>query len=232
VRTAELQAANEELKSFTYSVSHDLRAPLRGIDGYSQLLVANYADRLGAEGRRLLGNVRQGAQQMGRLIEDLLAYSRIERRGLSGARLNLATHWTRVVKERQDEIAARGVVIGAALDGLTAQADPEGLTIVLRNLLDNALKFTRDSQPPRIHVRGKAEARSVVLAIEDNGIGFDLQFKDRIFEIFQRLQRAEDYPGTGIGLAIVRKAMQRMGGRVWADGAVGKGATFFLELPQ
>lgn len=232
-RTAELAAANKELETFTYSVSHDLKAPLRGIDGYSRLLLEGYQAQLDEEGRLFLNNVRHGVDQMVQLIEDLLAYSRMERRSLGTRTVDLARMVAEVIDERQGDIAARGVVVElAGLQGLVAHADPEGLAMVLRNLVDNALKFTRDSRPPALTIRGTTAEKSVILEVRDNGIGFDMQFHERIFEIFQRLQRAEDYPGTGVGLAIVHKAMQRMGGRAWAESRPGQGATFHLELPR
>lgn len=231
-RTAALAAANKELETFTYSVSHDLKAPLRGIDGYSQLLLEDHREQLDEEGRLFLDRVREGVTRMSQLIEDLLAYSRMERRDLYGVPLVLAHVVARVLDERRDELAARGVELDNRLGSETALADPDGLAMVLRNLIDNALKFSRDRQPPRLEIVATEGPESTILSIKDNGIGFDMQFRDRIFEIFQRLQRAEDYPGTGVGLAIVRKAMQRMGGRVWADSTPGQGATFFLELPR
>ncbi len=170
---------------------------------------------------------------MSQLIEDLLAYSRMERRGLQGIPVDLAGLMARILAEREDEIQASGATrAGGTGRDLIARADPDGLAMVLRNLLDNALKFHRPDESPVIEIQGQAREDSVMLTIRDQGIGFDMQFHDRIFEIFQRLQRAEDYPGTGIGLAIVRKAMQRMGGRVRAESAPGQGATFFLELPR
>lgn len=231
-RTAALAAANKELETFTYSVSHDLKAPLRGIDGYSQLLLEDHRDRLDEEGRLFLDRVREGVTRMSQLIEDLLAYSRMERRDLHGVPLALADAVARILDERRDELAARNVELVNRLAGETARADPDGLAMVLRNLIDNALKFSRNRQPPRLEIAATEGPESTILKIKDNGIGFDMQFRDRIFEIFQRLQRAEDYPGTGVGLAIVRKAMQRMGGRVWAEGTPGEGAAFYLELPR
>lgn len=229
-RTAELAALNQELEAFAYSVSHDLKAPLRGIDGYSRLLLEHYADRLDTEGHLFLGNVRSGAEQMSRLIDDLLDYSRMERRTLQQVPVDLARLVEGVVAERAPEIDARGVVLRHALAPLSVHADAGGLTQVLRNLLDNALKFSRDAVPPTIEIGTRVAGGVCTLWVRDNGIGFDMRFHDRVFEIFQRLQRAEDYPGTGIGLAIVRKAVQRMGGRVWAESRPGHGATFFLEL--
>jgi PAS domain S-box-containing protein len=231
-RTAELAAANKELETFTYSVSHDLKAPLRGIDGYSRLLLEDHQQQLDEEGRLFVNNVRSGVAQMGQLIDDLLAYSRMERRSLHSQHLDLERQVTQILDEREADITARGMQVTLALQGLSGRADAEGLAMVLRNLIDNALKFTRDSQPPRLSLSSVPSKGSIILKISDNGIGFDMRFHDRVFEIFQRLQRAEDYAGTGIGLAIVHKAMQRMGGRVWAESAPGQGATFYLELPR
>jgi PAS domain S-box-containing protein len=231
-RTRELDAANKELQTFTYSVSHDLKAPLRGIDGYSRLLLEDHREQLDEEGRLFLDKVRHGVAHMGRLIEGLLAYSRLERRHLHGRTLDLAEQVGMVLDSRRVELQAAGMIIEVRLHGLSVCADPAGLDMVLRNLLDNALKFTRDSEPPMLTISGSQSDQSVTLAISDNGIGFDMRFHERIFGIFQRLQRAEDYPGTGVGLAIVHKAMQRMGGRVWAQSQPGHGATFYLELPR
>jgi signal transduction histidine kinase len=169
---------------------------------------------------------------MSQLIEDLLAYSRMERRGLHGVPLDLAELMGRLLTERAADIQATGADVQVELEGLTARADPDGLALVLRNLLDNALKFHRPGESPAVHISGATGESSVRLRIADQGIGFDMQFHDRIFEIFQRLQRAEDFPGTGIGLAIVRKAMSRMGGHAWAESAPGQGAVFYLELPR
>lgn len=231
-RTAQLQAVNRELEAFTYSVSHDLKAPLRGIDGYSRLLEEDYRDQLDAEGRRFLQNIRQGTAQMHQLIEDLLDYSRLERRPLQHARLDLPAMVQAVIAERQPEFDRHGVSVRFEVPALTVSADREGLLIVLRNLLENAVKFSRNAQPPRIEIGAEDGAGKTLLWVRDNGIGFDMKFHDRIFDMFQRLQRAEEYPGTGIGLALVRKAVQRMGGRVWAESSPGTGATFYLELPQ
>jgi PAS domain S-box-containing protein len=231
-RTAELASANQELETFTYSVSHDLKAPLRGIDGYSRLLLEDHREQLDEEGRLFLDNVRHGVDQMNQLIEDLLAYSRMERRELLGVPLDLERQVAAVLAECRDEIAAKGMRVSVDLGAPVVHADPDGLAMVLRNLIDNAIKFSRDSRPPTLAISAIPTEKGVTLAIQDNGIGFDMQFHDRIFDIFQRLQRAEDYPGTGVGLAIVRKAMQRMGGRVWAASAPGQGATFYLELPR
>lgn len=231
-RTAELAAANKELETFTYSVSHDLKSPLRGIDGLSQILIEDYQDQLDAPGVELLNRVRNRVRQMNQLIEDLLTYSRMERRSPIRTSVNLSQLVNTILDASREDIQARSMVVEMSLPELFAQADPEGLTIVLRNLVDNAIKFTRDSHPPTLAITGHADEKSITLVVRDNGIGFDMKYHDRIFDIFQRLQRAEDYPGTGVGLAIVSKAMQRMGGRIWAESVPGQGATFYLTLPR
>lgn len=230
-RTRQLETLNQSLESFVYSVSHDLKAPLRGIDGYCRLLEEDYAARLDAEGRLFLANIRQGVTRMQELIDDLLAYSRMERKAMAAVSIDPRSVIEPLIDERRHEIEARGVRIALTLPALEVSADPDGLTIVLRNLLDNALKFTRQCPQPEIVIGGEASPDGVHLWLRDNGIGFDMKYHDRIFEIFQRLHRLEDYPGTGVGLALVKKATERMGGRIWAESAPGQGATFHLLLP-
>lgn len=230
-RTEQLQVVNRELEAFAYSVSHDLKAPLRGIDGYSRLLLDDHADDLNDEGRMFLQNIRQGTRQMAQLIEDLLAYSRIERRSLQTDRVDLSRLVNATLAERAEEIAALQVTMTVNISAQMVNADRDGLTMALRNLLDNALKFTRDSPKPAIEIGIRLDPGACILWVRDNGIGFDMKFHERIFEIFQRLHLADDFPGTGIGLAIVRKALQRMGGTAWAESAPGQGATFYLGLP-
>jgi len=231
-RTTELQARNRELETFTYSVSHDLKAPLRGIDGYSRLLLEDYHDRLDEEGRTFLMTIRQAADQMRQLIEDLLAYSRMERRSLASNKVHPLALVQTLLAERTEDINARNVSVTVNMPDVVVRADPDGLAQVLRNLLDNALKFTGKVSDPHIEIGGQEKEKTCILWVRDNGIGFDMRYHDRIFEIFQRLHAAEEYPGTGIGMAIVLKAMVRMGGRVWAESEPGKGATFYLEVPK
>jgi PAS domain S-box-containing protein len=231
-RTAELETKNKELETFTYSVSHDLKAPLRGIEGYSRLLMEDYPERLDDNGRRFLNTIRQATLHMGRLIDDLLAYSRLERRSWRSRPIQPRAIAETLLGERADEAQTRGVTLRMDVPPTTVPADPDGLTLALRNLLDNALKFTAGAPHPAIEIAGRETPDTFILSVHDNGVGFDMKFHDRIFEIFQRLHRAEDYEGTGIGLAIVRKAMERMGGRVWAESEPGHGATFFLEIPK
>ncbi|MBK9363747.1 MAG: PAS domain S-box protein [Rubrivivax sp.] len=228
-----LRKANRELETFTYSVSHDLKAPLRGIDGYSRLLLSDHFDRLDDEGRQFLQHIRQATQHMGALIDDLLTYSRLERRDLAIVPLPLADAVRTALAGLRQDLDAAGVQLEVRVDpGLRARADAQGLTMALRNLVDNAVKFSRTRATPRVTIEATRSEGGVRLAVHDNGVGFDMKFHDRIFSIFQRLHRAEDYPGTGVGLAIVRKAMERMGGRVWAHSQPGEGATFTLELPE
>ena len=231
-RTAQLEAANKELAAFSYSVSHDLKAPLRGIAGYSHLLEDSAAERLSEEGRLFLRNIRQGVAQMQTLIDDLLAYARMERRTLGNEVVDLSASMDAVMRGYSRDVAERGITLRSELPLLTVRADREGLFVVLRNLVDNAFKFSSGARPPTVELGARDADGRVILWVRDNGIGFDMKYHERIFEMFSRLQRAEDYSGTGVGLALVRKAVQRMGGRVWAESTPGQGATFFVELPH
>ena len=230
-RTASLEAVLRELESFTNTVAHDLKAPLRGIDGYSRLLREEAAERLTGDDRNLLDRVVDNAGQMQRLIDDLLAYARLERRAPHLRAVDLTPTVAAVRQRLQDTIDRCGAEITLTLPPLTVHADADDLAMVLLQLLDNALKFSCAATPPRIEIGGRAEAQRSVLWIKDNGIGFDPRYHDRIFGIFERLERAEDYPGTGIGLALVYKTLERMDGRVWAESAPGEGAVFYVELP-
>ena len=228
-----LRQVNQELETFTYSVSHDLKAPLRGIDGYSRLLLSEHSEQLSQEAQQFLQRIRQATQQMGVLIDDLLSYSRLERRQQTLMALPLAAIARHVLQACEQELQSRGVQVQLSVAAeLRAWGDAQGLTMSLRNLVDNALKFSRDSAEPRIDISAVLVGDRVQLSVRDNGAGFDMRFHDRIFAIFQRLHRAEDFPGTGVGLAIVRKAIERMGGRVFANSQPGEGACFILELPQ
>ncbi len=230
-RTRELELANRELESFSYAVSHDLKAPLRGIDGYTQILLEDYRDRLDDDGRQFLANVRRGVAQMHQLIEDMLAYSRMERSTLESCAIDLSALCEAVVSGVRVE-DGRSVRIDRKIPLIEIPSDVDGLTLVLRNLLENALKFTRQQAEARIELGAREDGERVLLWVKDNGIGFDMKYHDRIFDMFQRLHRAEEYPGTGVGLALVKKAIQRLGGRIWAESAPGEGATFYLELPR
>ncbi len=231
-RTAQLSQANQELEAFSYTVSHDLKAPLRGIDGYSQLLFEEYGDKLDEEGRHFVRRIRHGVQQMGELISDLLEYSRMERRDMAAGPVAIRPLVESVLEGFQADIERQGAQVRTGLDDFTLALDREGIAVVLRNLIGNALKFSRDSRPPVVEIGSRLENGRRVLWVRDNGVGFDMKYHDRMFGIFQRLHRAEEFPGTGVGLALVAKAVQRMGGRVWAESVPGAGATFYLEFPQ
>ena len=229
-RTDELDAKARELESFAYSVAHDLKAPLRGIEGYSRLLLEDHMDALGEEGRDFLRAIRGSTERMNLLIDDLLAYSRIERRAFSAEPIEIRPLVENLIKERRIEFEERKIIFTMEVNGSVVIADTAGLSQALRNYLDNAIKFTSETRDPRIEVGADETEKSCRLWVRDNGVGFDMKFHDRIFEIFHRLHPMENYPGTGIGLAIVRKAIERMGGRVWAESEPGKGATFYLEV--
>jgi PAS domain S-box-containing protein len=231
-RTAALDAKSRELETFAYSVAHDLKAPLRGIDGYARLLLEDYADKLDEEGRSFLQTIHTSTEEMSQLIQDLLAYSSLERRQLIRDRLELVPLITALVEQKKRDIAGRSIDFVLNIEDGTVLADASGLTQALRNYIDNAIKFTCEAPEPRIEVGSRETVQSCRVWVRDNGIGFDMKYHDRIFDIFQRLHRLEDYPGTGVGLAIVRKAMERMGGRAWAESEPGRGATFYLEIPK
>lgn len=230
-RTAQLRRLNEELEAFSYTVSHDLKAPLRGIDGYSQLLQEEHGSHLGEEGRQFLGRIRRGVQQMGDLISGLLDYSRMERRTMEHQRVDVPALVAQVIEGFSADIDSTRVQLSLNLEPMVLQLDREGMAVVMRNLVGNAVKFSHAKDQPEVEIGARTEGGRRILWVRDNGVGFDMKYHDRIFGIFQRLQRAEDYQGTGLGLALVAKAVQRMGGRVWAESRPGQGATFFLEFP-
>ena len=231
-RTNALNAKTRELESFTYSVAHDLKAPLRGIDGYTRLVLDEYAQTLNGDVQKFLKTIQGATDEMNQLIDDLLSYSRLERRELKAESIELAPIVNLLVTEKQREAAQRSIDFVVDVNGAVVLADASGLAQSLRNYLDNAIKFTRKIEQPRIEVGSKENGENCLLWVRDNGIGFDMKHHDRIFDIFQRINGAEEYPGTGIGLAIVRKAMERMGGRAWAESEPGHGATFYLEIPK
>jgi signal transduction histidine kinase len=228
-RTAQLEAANKELEAFAYSVSHDLRAPLRAMDGFSRILVEEYAPQLPDEAGRYLGLVRDNAQHMGQLIDDLLAFSRLGRQPLKVQRVMPADLARQALEDLRAEQEGREVKI--TIDDLPAcQADPALLRQVFANLLGNALKFTRKREVAAVEVGCRQTDGTCVYYVKDNGVGFDMRYADKLFGVFQRLHRAEEYGGTGVGLATVQRIIHRHGGRVWAEAEVDKGATFFFTL--
>ncbi|WP_319589443.1 PAS domain S-box protein [uncultured Draconibacterium sp.] len=231
-RTSQLEAANKELETFTYSVSHDLKAPLRGIDGYSKLLLNEYGNSLNEEASHFIKTIRSSTLQMNQLIEDLLAYSRLERSHFKPERIALQSFIKTLVSDFSNEIENEGIIVEIEIPEVEIVTDSTGLSIVLRNLLENAIKFTRGKPAPKVEINWEKKNGFWIISVKDNGVGFDMKYHNRIFEIFQRLHRSEDFQGTGIGLAMVFKAVQRMNGKVWAESSLGVGATFFVELPN
>lgn len=230
-RTAQLEAANRELESFSYSVSHDLRAPLRAIDGFSRLLLNDKGQRLDGEGQRLLEIIRTNTQKMGQLIDDLLAFSRLGRREVKAVDLDMARQVAEVVRELNDTLEGRTVHWDLKPLPQT-RADRALMHQVWVNLLDNALKFTRPRDAAVIEVGCQSAADEDTYYVKDNGVGFDMQYAHKLFGVFQRLHRYEEFEGTGVGLALVQRIIQRHGGRIWAEGQRGGGATFYFSLPR
>ena len=226
----ELQTVNAELEAFSYSVSHDLRAPLRAIDGFSQALLEDYRDRLDDAGTDYLGRVRAGAQRMGRLIDDLLALSRVARATFHRQEVDLSAVAHEVVQELRAAEPQRQVAVDIE-PGLRARADPELVRVLLVNLLGNAWKFTGQTPAPQIVIGRTIHDGHDAFFVRDNGAGFDMTYADRLFGAFQRLHDATEFPGTGIGLATVLRIVHRHGGRIWAEGRVGEGAAFYFTLP-
>jgi signal transduction histidine kinase len=228
-RTAELEAANRELEAFSYSVSHDLRAPLRAIHGFSRILLEEHAPDLNAEAQEYLELVRDNAGQMGSLIDDLLRFSRMSRQGLRKDHVVVAG----VVRDVLRDLAAEreGRQVEVAIGELRpCHGDAALLKQLFMNLLSNAFKFTRKREIAHIEIGCNPVDGEVVYFVKDDGAGFDMRYANKLFGVFQRLHRAEDFEGTGVGLAIVQRVVQRHGGRIWADGALDRGATFYFTL--
>lgn len=229
-RTADLETAYQELEAFTYSVSHDLRTPLRGIDGYSKLMLEDYGSRLDEDGRLYLENIRRATLQMGHLIEDLLKLSRVTRTemrqeivDLSGMASALAEEFQRYEPSRQVDFQI--------MPGMKVNGDSNLMRLALENLISNAWKFTSKGNHARIEIGQLSEAPEQVFYVRDNGVGFDMKYYDKLFRPFQRLHNATEFEGTGVGLATVQRIIQRHSGRIWAEAAVGQGACFYFSLP-
>jgi len=228
--TAELQAANGELDAFSYSVSHDLRAPLRAIDGFAGILISDYQDRLDGEGRRVLGVVQSQARHMGRLIDDLLEFARLGRQTLQKAEVDMNRQVDEVIKQLTQ--AAPQQAVEFQLGQLpAATGDASLLRQVWLNLLGNALKFSRTREPARIEISGALRGNQTEYVVRDNGVGFDMKYADKLFRVFQRLHAPSEFEGTGVGLSLVQLIVHRHGGRVGAEAALDRGATFRFSLP-
>jgi PAS domain S-box-containing protein len=230
-RTAELAAANHELEAFSYSVSHDLRAPLRAIDGFSRILLEDYVNDLPEEAQHYFRLVRNNAQQMGRLVDDLLAFSRLSRQPLVKQMIEPANLVQQCLEDLRIDQEQRDLTI--TIEDLPAcQADPALLKQVWINLLANALKYSRARALALITIGSRSEDGATVYSIQDNGVGFDMRYASQLFGVFQRMHRAEEYEGTGVGLAIVQRIITRHGGRIWAEAKVDDGAAFYFTLDR
>ena len=228
-RSMELEIINRELESFSYSVSHDLRAPLRAIDGFSSTLLKDYGDRLDRRGHDRLQRVRTAAQRMANLIDDLLNLSRVSRSDIVLQDINLSEIARDIVADLQQAEPDRRMEVDIQPE-LRAEGDKRLMSIALTNLLTNAWKFTGHTDQPRIELARREQEPNPVFYVRDNGAGFDMEFSSKLFGAFQRLHDADEFPGTGIGLATVQRVIHKHGGRIWAEGAVNHGATFYFTL--
>lgn len=228
-RAEQLEVANRELEAFTYSVSHDLRAPLRAIDGYSRLLLEDHADALDDEARRYLETVRASTQEMGELIDGLLRFSRLGNEPLTRCAVEPSELVASVLDELLAGLDGRQVDVDVGELPLV-EADPLLLRQVFANLLANAFKYTRSRPVAHVAVEAVEQDGETRFAVRDDGIGFDMRFADKLFGVFQRLNRVEEYEGSGLGLALVERIVHRHGGRVWAEAVEGEGATFYFTL--
>ncbi|HYP67066.1 MAG TPA: PAS domain S-box protein [Thiobacillaceae bacterium] len=228
-RNTELAVTNQELEAFSYSVSHDLRAPLRAIDGFSRILIDDHADQLDQQGRDRLERVRKAAQHMALLIDDLLKLARVSRTELQFRDVDLSALATELADGLQKREPERHVSCIVS-PSMTAWGDAKLLGIALENLLGNAWKFTSQRAEARIEFGMNLQNGVPVYYVKDNGAGFDMVYADKLFGAFQRLHDAREFPGTGIGLATVQRIIHKHGGRIWADGAIDRGATFFFTL--
>lgn len=228
-RTAELEAANRELEAFSYSVSHDLRAPLRAIDGFSRILADETGELLDARQREHLGRIRKAAERMAILIDALIGLATLTRQPLQRETVDLSQLAESVIRDLHAEDPARTVDV-VITRGLSVNADPALMHVLLDNLLRNAWKFCAAAAAPRIAFRAEREGSRTVFCVEDNGAGLDMRYAERLFEPFTRLHASEDYPGTGIGLATVKRIVTRHEGRIWVDAHPGEGARFHFTL--
>jgi signal transduction histidine kinase len=230
-RTAELEASNKEHESFTYTVSHDLRAPLRAIDGFSKILSNKYQERLDDEGNRVLHIIRKNAQEMGRLIDDLLSFSRLGRQQVNLSEIDMMS-LAKTVYDDQNAPHSDRIITFDVKDAPSVRADKILIRQVLVNLFSNAVKFTKPRTDAVIEFGGRKNGNENIYYVKDNGVGFDMSYADKLFGIFERLHDADEFEGTGVGLAIVLRAVQKHGGSVWAEAKINEGATIYFSLPQ
>jgi len=231
-RTAQLQAANKELESFSYSVSHDLRAPLRAISGFSSIIARRHRSSLNEEGQHYIDNIVQASERMGQLIDDLLTYARIGRAGVRRERVALASLFGELAKNMQQHLEKNGGTLEICDDLPVVSGDYTLLSQVFTNLLENALTYHKPETHPQICVKHHTEDRSAVIEVSDNGIGIPTEYQEKVFNMFQRLHSEDEFPGTGIGLATVKKSVELLGGCVRLQSIVGEGSTFSVCLPK
>ena len=230
--SAQLQRKTKEMEDFTYTVSHDLKAPLRGIDGYARILLAEKSDGLDEDSLRFLNIIVESAQKLHQLIDDLLTYSRLERRTLDYTTFEIQSVMDILLLEREQRIRADQGRLSIDIKFKTMTSESSILKQVLGSYLDNALKFKKPGCPPEINVGGEETKKAYRIWVKDKGIGFDMKYHDRIFEVFQRLHTDSEFPGTGIGLALAKKAAQRIQALVWAQSSLGQGAQFYIEIAK
>ncbi len=231
IRNAQLEAANKELEAFSYSVSHDLRAPLRAIDGFSLAVLEDYQDKVDAEGKTHLQRIRAAARRMSQLIDDMLQLAHIARAEMVRDKVNLSRLAQEIASQLQASDPKRQATFVIQPD-LMVEGDRALLRVVLQNLLDNAWKFTGHQPHARIEFGIQKQGSEQVYFVRDNGAGFEMQHAGKLFGVFQRLHRESEFPGTGVGLATVQRIIHRHGGRIWAEGATGQGATFYFVLQE
>jgi len=229
-RTAQLEAANRELEAFSYSVSHDLRAPLRSINGFSQALLDDYRDKLDEAGKSYLERVCNAAQRMGVQIDDMIMLSKVLKSEFKLEAIDLSGMIRAIDEARRENNPNRAIDL-AVQEGVIVRGDPHLMRIVLENLMDNAFKFTGKQAHPRIEFGATERGGKPVCFVRDNGVGFDMAYAGKLFGAFQRLHTMDEFAGSGIGLATVKRIINRHGGRIWAEGEVGKGATFYFTIP-
>jgi light-regulated signal transduction histidine kinase (bacteriophytochrome) len=224
----QLRQSNDELDSFSYSVSHDLRAPLRAILGYSRMIEEDYSKLLDDEGKRLFSVVQKNARRMGILIDDLLAFSHLGKTEIRKSEVTMKT-----IAETAAQEIINGSTVSLHIGELhTAYSDPALIKQVFTNLISNAVKYSSKKPNPRIEINSVQEKNEVIFSVADNGDGFDMQYAHKLFGVFQRLHKASEFEGTGVGLAIVHRIISRHNGRVWAESKKGEGATFYFALPM
>ncbi|HXU28685.1 MAG TPA: ATP-binding protein [Bacteroidia bacterium] len=224
-----LQGSNVELESFSYSVSHDLRAPLRAVNGYARIFKENYENQLDEEGNRLMNNIINSSKKMGQLIDDLLTFSRLGRKELALTTISMNDMVTSLCTELKQEQGERDIEFNIA-QLLFARADSIALKQVWLNLISNALKYSNQKDKTIIEITSEIKGEEIIYSVKDNGAGFDMRYANKLFGVFQRLHSDEEFEGTGVGLAIVKRIISKHGGRVWAESIVNEGATFFFTL--